>query len=215
MIQQLCKAIRSIVLNGCAVMLLSAPLSLTATTILSMDIDEVASGAEFVFEGQVLQHNVQENAAGIVVTYVTFQVDDVIKGDYQDSYLELKFTGGSLEGQVVEVSGLRIPKVDEQGIYFVESISRDLVNPLLGWSQGHFLIVNDNGDRRVSTNNLRPVTEVMSYESVPTAIRRPRSFIVDGDSGPASGVITDAGPFQFDQGLSVDEFKSRIREMLE
>ncbi|MCG8415453.1 MAG: hypothetical protein MI746_14645, partial [Pseudomonadales bacterium] len=79
--------------------MLSVPWPLTATTILGMDIDEVAGSAELVFEGQVLEHNVQENAAGMVVTYVTFQVNDVIKGDYSDSFLELKFAGGELNGQ--------------------------------------------------------------------------------------------------------------------
>ena len=198
----------------CALLLLCIPASLSATTILGMDIDEVATGAELVFEGQVLEHSVQENAAGMTVTYVTFRVSDVLKGDYPDTLLELKFTGGVLGGQVMEVSGLRIPKLDEQGIYFVESTSRDLINPLLGWSQGHFLIIDDEDERRMSTINLEPVTDVQSYEQVPSSLRRPRSY-VDGDSSPANGIITDAGPFQFDQALTVDEFKSRIREMIE
>ncbi len=193
--------------------LFGAPL-LTATTILGMNIDEVANGAELVFEGQVLEHNVQENAAGIVVTFVTFQVNDVIKGSYSAPLLELKFTGGELAGQLIEVSGLRIPELDEQGIYFVESISRDLVNPLLGWSQGHFLIVNDEAEQKVSTVNFVPITDVVPVGTIPPSVRRPRS-LVDGDSAPASGVIMDAGPFQFERALSVDEFKSRIRQMIQ
>ena len=39
------------------------PIAVNATTILGMDIDAVAQGAELVFEGQVIQHNTQENAA--------------------------------------------------------------------------------------------------------------------------------------------------------
>ncbi len=197
-----------------ALFVLCAPRLLMATTIAPMDIDELAAGAEFVFEGQVLEHNVQENAAGIIVTYVTFQVNDVVKGDYAEPFLELKFTGGKLGGEVVEVSGLRIPALDEQGIYFVESLTRDLINPLLGWSQGHFLVVNDNGERRVSTVTLQAVTDVQSYESVPSSLRRPRSY-VDGNADSATGIVTNAMPFRFERALTVDEFKSRIRELLD
>ncbi len=195
-------------------MALAFSLSTHGTTILSMDIDDVAEGAELVFEGRVLEHNVQLNAAGIVVTFVTFQVNDVVKGDNPGTLLELKFTGGTLGGEVVDVSGLRIPRVDEQGIYFVESTSRDLINPLLGWSQGHYLIVNEEGERRVSTVNRQAVTDVMSYENVPRTIRRAPA-IIDGDAGSAMGVVTDSRPFSFERALTVDEFKSRIREILE
>ena len=37
--------------------------------------------------------------------------------------------GGVFNGQIVQVSGMRIPEMAEQGIYFVESMSRDLINP--------------------------------------------------------------------------------------
>lgn len=211
---RLFKSIRHSAAVFCAVYALSVSFPLSATTILGMDIDAMASDAELVFEGQVLEHNVQENAAGIVVTYVTFQINDVIKGSYSDSYLELKFTGGTYQGQIVEVSGLRIPKLDEQGIYFVESVSEDLVNPLLGWSQGHFLIVDNNGDRKISTINLRPVTDVMRTGSIPRSIKRPQPML-DGDVGAAIGIVTDAGPFQFDQAMTVEDFKTRIRQFVD
>ena len=207
-------SIRCSVVASCALLALVYSLVVSATTILGMDIDEVAADAELVFEGQVLEHNVEENAAGMIVTYVTFQVTEVLKGDYPDPYLELKFTGGRIGEQIMEVSGLRIPKVDEQGIYFVESMSRDLINPLLGWSQGHFLIVNDNGDRRMTTINLEPITDVQSYQNVPSALRRPRS-LRDGDTGAANGIVTDAAPFRFDQALTAEDFKARIREIIE
>ena len=188
--------------------------TVSATTILGMDIDAVAQGAELVFEGQVIQHDTRENSRGLVVTYVTFQVNDVVKGNYPEPYLELKFTGGNLGGQIMEVSGLKIPEVDEQGIYFVESMSRDLINPLLGWSQGHFLIVDDNGNRRVSTLDSRPVTEVQSVQQIPPSIRKPQTLI-DGDADAATGVVTEVSPLMIERALSVDEFKLRIRSLIE
>ena len=128
-----------------------------ATTILGMDIDKVAKDAEFVFEGEViLQETRQDSNSGIVNTYVTFAIVDVLKGDYSANTIELKFAGGTFNDQIVEVSGLVIPKEGEQGIYFVESTSRNLLNPLLGWSQGHFLIHEELGERSMRTVDQKP-----------------------------------------------------------
>ena len=190
------------------------PIAISATTILGMDIDAVAQGAELVFEGQVIQHNTQENAAGMVVTYVTFEVKDVIKGSFSEQFLELKFTGGTLNGQVMEVSGLRMPALDEEGIYFVESISRDLINPLIGWSQGHYIINADEGERRISTVDRMPVTEVLPTGTIPRAIKRPLT-IIDGDSDPATGIVTEASHLQIDRAMTVEDFKARIRTLVE
>ena len=193
-------------------LLLVSPL--WATTILGMNIDEVAQGAELIFEGKVVEHNVRENTAGMIVTYVTFRIEELIKGQYDEPLLELKFTGGSLGGQIMEISGLRIPSPNEEGIYFVESVNRNLVNPLLGWSQGHYLIYEESGERRVSTVNDRPVTDVLSTQSVPVALRRPVS-VIDGDTAPATGVVAPSETLDPDQALTTESFKAKIRALID
>ena len=193
-------------------LLLVSPL--WATTILGMNIDEVAQGAELIFEGEVVEHNVRENAAGMIVTYVTFRIEELIKGEYDEPLLELKFTGGRLSGQIMEIKGLRIPSPNEEGIYFVESVDRNLVNPLLGWSQGHYLIYDQNGERKVSTVNDRPVTDVLSTQSVPVALRRPVS-VIDGDTDPATGVVAPSGTLDPDQALTTESFKAKIRALID
>lgn len=193
-------------------LLLVSPL--WATTILGMNIDEVAQGAELIFEGKVVEHNVRENAAGMIVTYVTFRIEELIKGEYDEPLLELKFTGGRLGGQIMEISGLRIPSPNEEGIYFVESVNRNLVNPLLGWSQGHYLIYEESGERRVSTVNDRPVTDVLSTRSVPIALRKPVS-VIDGDTDPATGVVASSDTPGPDQALTTESFKAKIRALID
>ena len=186
-----------------------------ATTILGMDIDQVALDAEFIFEGEVFfRETRQESGSGIISTYVTFAINDVLKGDYDADSIELKFMGGAFNGQVVQVSGLRIPEDGEQGIYFVESVSRDLINPLIGWSQGHFVIVDDNGDRRISTADDKPVTQVQSVAAIPSAIKKPQG-IIEGDSDVAAGVSTDSNPIRIDRALSVPQFKAQILGIIE
>jgi hypothetical protein len=188
--------------------------SALATTILGMDIDKVVADAEFVFEGTVISSETrQDSNNGIISTYVTFQIDDIVKGDYSGDSIELKFMGGVFNGQIVQVSGMRIPEMNEQGIYFVESMSRDLINPLIGWSQGHFIIVDDNGTRRISTAGDQPVLDVEAVSSIPSSIKKPLST-VEGNSDTAAGVMTETSPLMIQRALTVEEFKSRITDLL-
>ena len=207
-----CAAGKTLVSVLMSYLLLVSPL--WATTILGMNIDEVAQGAELIFKGEVVEHNVRENAAGMIVTYVTFRIEELIKGEYDEPLLELKFTGGRLGGQIMEISGLRIPSPNEEGIYFVESVNRNLVNPLLGWSQGHYLIYEESGERRVSTVNDRPVTDVLSTRSVPIALRKPVS-VIDGDTDPATGVVASSDTPGPDQALTTESFKAKIRALID
>ena len=189
-------------------------LSCNATTLLGMDIDDIAREAELIFEGMVLVTEArQESNSGIISTYVTFQISDVIKGDYDADSVELKFMGGSINGEVVAVSGLTIPQQGERGIYFVESLNRDLINPLLGWSQGHFLIVDEAGIPRISTVDSEPVTAVDSVANIPSVIKKPQAIIQESNE-VAAGVTTESSSLLIERALTVDQFKGRIRELL-
>lgn len=185
-----------------------------ATTILGLDIDAVAADAELIFEGEVIQRETRlDQNSDLINTYVTFRVIDVVKGDFDGDSLELKFMGGAFDGQMVEISGLVMPADGEQGIYFVESLNTDMVNPLLGWSQGHYLIVDDNGVRRMSTVDHLPVIDVQSVTDIPLAIKKPQT-LVEGNADVAGGVMTEESALQIDRALTVDEFKLRIEDIL-
>ena len=186
-----------------------------ATTLLEMDIDSVTGQAELIFQGTVIASESVQEINGQIRTYVTFQVEEVLKGDYQDATLELSFLGGNINGRGTVVSAMRQPESGESGIYFVESLSENLINPLLGWSQGHFLINSDQrGIRRMTTNSRLPVLDIRPMSEIPELIRRPPGFL-SGENGKAMGVIVDETPDRFDRGLTVDQFKARIRELLE
>ena len=198
---------------ACSLFLFVVP-SASATTILGMNIDKVATDAEFVFEGAVINSETrQDRNSGIISTYVTFQINDIIKGDYSGDSVELKFMGGVFNGAIVQVSGMRIPEMSEQGVYFVESMSRDLINPLIGWSQGHFIIHDDNGTRRVSTADNQPVIKVEAVSSIPRSIKKPLS-VVEGNTDIAAGVMTEASPIMIKRALTVEDFKLRITDLL-
>lgn len=205
-------------LLGCCLVcacLLMVTANVGATTILGIDIDQLTADAELIFEGEVILTETREDSrSGIISTYVTFDVVDVMKGDYDATSIELKFMGGAFDGRIVQVSGLKIPQMGEQGIYFVESTSRDLINPLLGWSQGHFIIVDDDGERRISTAHEKPVTEVQGVSGIPLAIKKPQA-IIQGGGDAAAGVTTESSLILIRRALSVDEFKARIQDLME
>ena len=188
--------------------------NLSATTILGMDIDEIANQAELIFEGEVLVRETrQDNNTGIINTYVTFQISDIVKGEFNGDSIELKFMGGTFQEQTVHVSGLTIPSEGEHGIYFVESLNLDLINPLLGWSQGHFIIIDRDREARISTIDHKPVIQVESVVEIPISIKKPRA-IIEGNNQVAAGIITEAGPSEIDRALTSDEFKIRIKQLL-
>mgnify|MGYP000285676425 CR=1 FL=1 len=185
-----------------------------ATTLASMTIDEVSGDAELIFEGEVLIHEARiDLSTDMIYTFVTFAVHDVIKGDFSESELELRFSGGSLNGEVLEVTGLTLPEVGEQGIYFIESLSRNLINPLLGWSQGHYLIEDSGNERVVRTLDRHPITAVQPMANIPNTIRRSQRLI-EGSADSADGIVSDRSTESMDEALSVDEFKAAIRELV-
>jgi len=179
-----------------------------------MDIDEIANQAELIFEGEVLVRETrQDNNTGIINTYVTFQISDIVKGEFNGDSIELKFMGGTFQEQTVHVSGLTIPSEGEHGIYFVESLNLDFINPLLGWSQGHFIIIDRDREARISTVDHKPVIQVESVVEIPISIKKPRA-IIEGNNQVAAGIITEAGPSEIDRALTSDEFKIRIKQLL-
>lgn len=189
--------------------------SVWGTTLLSMTIDQVIDDAEFIFEGEVLGHRIeQDSASGLIYTFVTFAVHEIIKGEYDNEQLELRFTGGSANGEIIEVPGLALPGSGEQGIYFVASLKRLFVNPLLGWSQGHYVIAEVDGVRRIHSSAGEAIMAVQSTAAIPATLIRPQQLI-EGKGDAAAGVVTNASALSQERALGVEEFKSRIREIMQ
>ena len=123
-----------------------------ATTILKLDFEQVCKGAELIFEGRVISKETRLSpASGNPFTYFIFEIIDIIKGSYPESTIQLAFMGGEKDGHVMSVRGMRLPEVNERGIFFVESTKNEQVHPLIGWDQGHYLVLSDpsNGEEMV------------------------------------------------------------------
>ena len=133
--------------------------ALFAATVLQVDVDFLLNKAALIFEGEVVSSEAKWNHDKTTInTFVTFRVKDVIKGDPHASTVMLGFSGGTVGEVGLQVSGMVYPSVGESGIYFFENPGKQLVNPLVGWGQGHFRVKKDNnGKERIVTEGGTPV----------------------------------------------------------
>jgi hypothetical protein len=178
-----------------------------ASTVLEVSLDDMLQNAEFVFEGNVIAVESKQSDPKRIHTYVTFEVEDVIKGDYPKREITIRYLGGQVENLTVKVSGLRLPELGEHGIYFVESIRRNQVNPIFGWDQGHFIINKDgNGNQRLLTNKRLPVLAVKK-----NAVPSEKKINSRGVARELEVGQTD----ESDKALTVEQFKDILHERLE
>ena len=197
----------SLTLGVVAAFLLCIPGQLAwGTSVREVGFEEMLTQCELVFEGRVLDIETRKPSGNRHVrTYVTFQVLDVLKGHDPGETLELSFLGGTWQGKTLMVHDLNLPQAGEIGIYFVESLAREQVHPLYGWSQGHFLVVPDaDGIDRVTTESRRPVTGLRSgYVGLSAVV----------SEGIARGLeLSDVQ--RPSDAMTVEEFKRDLAEIL-
>ncbi len=125
-----------------------------ATTIQKLEFQDIADNSALIVEGEVvsISHFSEDN---FVYTRVQIKIDDVLKGLDPGEFIELDFLGGKQDGKSVQVAGQDIPEKGERGFYFIEDLAMRAINPLTGWSQGHFRIVTDaKGHQLLEKNTL-------------------------------------------------------------
>lgn len=191
--------IRQTLQLSCALIAIVFSLAASATSIQKLDFETLAGMSEYIFEGEVLSAEARWNASkSRIHTYVTFRIDDVVKGPQGRQQLELRFAGGTIDDQHLTYQGMVYPKAGERGIYFVETLSRNLVNPLVGWSQGHYKIKGS----QMMTNQNKPVMGIQKSLKAKTG---------ELSVGVAGGMLLGSGN---DDGMSKTEFKDQIKAAL-
>src|SRR5882672_11260883 len=93
-----------------------------ATTVIPPTFDELVSRAQIIFEGEVTGVQSQwigEGAEHRIVTFVTFKVDDTLKGNPGATY-SIRMLGGTVDGQTMEVTDAPKFKVGDHDLLFVE-----------------------------------------------------------------------------------------------
>ena len=193
-------------LFACVVMLLLLCSAVPAlgSSVVQTSMVEMFDSSELVFEGVVAGVETRaDDAESTIHTYVRFAVLDVLKGEWAQETIEIRFLGGRLGEMSLHVSESNIPSQNERGIYFIESLERFQVNPIFGWAQGHFVLNPDeSGILRVHTFSGDPVVG-LGAPTTPGARA--------ASSGVALGVRLKEPKLQ-EVPLDSDQFKTLIRK---
>lgn len=118
--------------------------SMHATTVIPPTFDQLVQQAEVIFQGTVT--NVRsvwegEGAQRHIDTYVTFQVQESVKGNAGASYT-IRMLGGTVGDETMEVTDTPKFNVGDRDILFVEHNNEQFV-PLVGIKNGRFRIQHD------------------------------------------------------------------------
>lgn len=179
------------------------PTASSASSVRSLSLDQLVEHAELVFEGRVVDVRArEESASGAIHTYVRFEVLDVVHGSEPGETLTLRFLGGRVGDRRLEVADASVPEAGERGIYFVESTSRALVSPLLGWAQGRLPMERDaEGGWRVTSAAGAPVVATE---------RAPRVRALRLSTGLAQGLVAEPGA-PLERALSPEALERAMR----
>src|SRR5437016_6614662 len=150
--------------------------SALATTVIPPSFDELVSRAEVIFEGTVTDVRSQwvgEGGQRHINSYVTFKVEDAIKGK-PGAQITLQMLGGTVGSETMEVTDAPKFNVGDRDILFVENNGTQFV-PLVGIMHGRFRVKKDEAGRdAVFTNEGSPfsdVTQLGKSEGAATAGR--------------------------------------------
>jgi hypothetical protein len=123
-----------------------------ATTVLPLFLDEIVDTAATAFQGTVLENRTERDpATGLVVTYTTFAVREVIKGTVGATHT-IKQVGGTLPDGAVQfhIHGVPKFKVGEDYVVFLAGVSAAGFSSPIGLSQGRFSVTGAPGARKVA-----------------------------------------------------------------
>lgn len=122
-------------------LLLVAAVQAHALTVVPVDVATQVDRAELIFVGKVVEvRSVPVTDGSFAYTYVTFDVEETLKGAAAAPLLTLRFDGGEAGGFVYEIAGAPKFKAGGRHLLFVEGNDRYMM-PLTGGPQGKLDLV--------------------------------------------------------------------------
>jgi hypothetical protein len=145
------------------ILLLAAGLGLgtcLATTVIPPSFDELVEQAQVIFQGTVTDVQSQWTGDGSqrrIVSDVTFQIEDPIKGTTSATYT-LRMLGGTVGAESMGIADAPTFRVGDRDILFVENNGTQFI-PLVGIMYGRFRVRTDTatGKELVANNEGQPV----------------------------------------------------------
>ena len=138
-----------------------------ATTVIAPTFDELVDQAEVIFQGKVTDVKSMwagEGGQRHIVSYVTFQIEESLKGNPGQSYT-IRMLGGTVDGETMEVSDAPKFVVGDKDVLFVQNNGSQFI-PLVGIMHGRFHVQRDRSGRdSVLTNEGEAVNDLTEFKA--------------------------------------------------
>ncbi|MEQ1743522.1 MAG: hypothetical protein ABL869_13610 [Candidatus Nitrotoga sp.] len=110
-------------------------------SVLPLYLDEIVNDAAIAFQGKSLEnHSELDPQTNSIVTYSTFEVQEVLKGEVGATHT-IKQIGGKLQGKTNQTTGVPTFTVGESYILFLYGVSASGFSSPVGLGQGKFNII--------------------------------------------------------------------------
>ncbi len=176
--------------------LIALTATVRATSVIPPSFDQLVDQAQLIFQGTVTDVRSEwagEGAQRHIVSYVSFKVEDSMKGEPGQTYV-LRMFGGTVGEDSMGISDGPVFHVGDREILFVENNGSQVV-PLVGLMHGRFHVQHDSVGRDVLTRNgAQPVKNLQHLASE-----------IDSVSQADAGVPD----------MTADAFKSAVRQKLQ
>ena len=180
---------------------LMSALPARATSVLPLYLDQIIDGAAIAFHGNCIDNRVERDIqTGLIVTYTTFQVQDVLKGQAAPVHI-IKQIGGRLPSaagsiEVRRIEGVPQFEVGQSYVVFLYGVSSAGFSSPVGLGQGKFDVLPGPAGPQVT--NGRDFKEMTANRP---ALLLPQS----------AQTKLDQAQGQVDR-LGLDEFKQFVRQ---
>ncbi len=124
-----------------------------AASVRPMLLDEIIDTAAIAFQGTCTGNRSERDAqTNFIVTYTTFEVRDVIKGNALATHV-IKQIGGSLagSGETFQVKGVPKFAVGEEYVVFLAGVSSAGFSSPIGLGQGQFQVLQKGASKVVTS----------------------------------------------------------------
>jgi hypothetical protein len=151
-----------------------------AMSVLPMYLDDIVHDAAVAFEGECIGNRSEMDAKmGVVVTYTTFKVTEVLKGKLEATHT-IKQLGGIASGQMYRLPGMTTFVEGAPYVVFLYGISNAGFSSPVGLSQGQFTIRESAGGKELSNGRdfkdmLRPEAVDRLPQKVKKGVQQPLS----------------------------------------
>lgn len=176
---------------------LALAFSAQASTVLPLYLDEIVADAAVAFQGICTDNRTElDPATGLVVTYTTFAVTDVLKGAVGATHTIKQMGGRMNEDSGFRMAGIPTFTVASHYVVFLYGVSRAGFSSPVGLSQGKFMVRRGAGAEELS--NGRDFREMLRTD--PVAVRQ--------QSAPNGRQEATAER----RHMNLDEFKQLVRQ---